>query len=243
MKGLIGVLGGMGPAATADLFNKFITYTDANKDQEHIPLIISSIPDIPDRTEALLNHGTSPLPLMINYLKKLENAGAECIVIPCNTAHFWFNELKDVCHVDMLSIVETTMQEVVLTKKKNIGLLATNATMYMGLYQKNIEEKKLNCITPDKQSQNLVMESIYLLKSGNIELAEKIMKEQSALLFSRGAEIIVLGCTEVPVILANEIKKHPEKYIDSTGSLVRAGIHWYENRVKKSNLIINQNSQ
>lgn len=243
MKGLIGVLGGMGPAATADLFNKFITYTDANKDQEHIPLIISSIPDIPDRTEALLNHGTSPLPLMINYLKKLENAGAECIVIPCNTAHFWFNELKDVCHVDMLSIVETTMQEVVLTKKKNIGLLATNATMYMGLYQKNIEEKKLNCITPDKQSQNLVMESIYLLKSGNIELAEKIMKEQSALLFSRGAEIIVLGCTEVPVILANEIKKHPKKYIDSTGSLVRAGIHWYENRVKKSNLIINQNSQ
>ncbi len=241
MKGLIGVLGGMGPAATVDLFNKFVSYTVANRDQEHIPLIISSIPDIPDRTEALLNHGESPLPLMTDYLKKLESAGAECIVIPCNTAHFWFSELKKACHVDMLSIVETTMKEVLATKKKNIGLLATNATMYMGLYQKNIENKHLNCITPDKKSQENVMESIYLLKSGNKKIAESIMKQQAEILFSRGAEIIVLGCTEVPVILENEINSYPDKYIDSTSSLVRASIHWYENRVGKQNLMINKN--
>ncbi|AXH62558.1 MULTISPECIES: aspartate/glutamate racemase family protein [Providencia] len=241
MKGLIGVLGGMGPAATVDLFNKFVSYTVANRDQEHIPLIISSIPDIPDRTEALLNHGESPLPLMTDYLKKLESAGAECIIIPCNTAHFWFSELKKACHVDMLSIVETTMKEVLATKKKNIGLLATNATMYMGLYQKNIENKHLNCITPDKKSQENVMESIYLLKSGNKKIAESIMKQQAEILFSRGAEIIVLGCTEVPVILENEINSYPDKYIDSTSSLVRASIHWYENRVGKQNLMINKN--
>ncbi|GAB1440060.1 amino acid racemase [Providencia sp.] len=240
MKGLIGVLGGMGPAATVDLFNKFVTYTVANKDQEHIPLIISSIPDIPDRTEALLHHGISPLPLMTNYLKKLEDVGAECIVIPCNTAHFWFDELRNACHVDMLSIVETTMKEVLATKKKNIGLLATNATMYMGLYQRNIESKYLNCITPDKKSQDQVMKSIYLLKSGNKEMAEAIMKEQADLLFSQGADVIVLGCTEVPVILENETQKHRDKYIDSTSSLVRASIHWYENRVGKQNLIINK---
>ncbi|ENZ0175165.1 aspartate/glutamate racemase family protein [Providencia rettgeri] len=241
MKGLIGVLGGMGPAATVDLFNKFVSYTVANRDQEHIPLIISSIPDIPDRTEALLNHGESPLPLMTDYLKKLESAGAECIVIPCNTAHFWFSELKKFCHVDMLSIVETTMKEVLETKKKNIGLLATNATMYMGLYQKNIENKHLNCITPDKKSQENVMESVYLLKSGNKKFAESIMKKQAEILFSRGAEIIILGCTEVPVILENEINSYPDKYIDSTSSLVRASIHWYENRVGKQNLMINKN--
>ncbi|EJD6082382.1 MULTISPECIES: aspartate/glutamate racemase family protein [Providencia] len=242
MKGLIGVLGGMGPAATVDLFNKFVNYTVANKDQEHIPLIISSIPDIPDRTEALLNHGVSPLPLMTDYLKKLETAGAECIVIPCNTAHFWFDELKQACHVDMLSIVETTMMEVLATKKKHIGLLATNATMLMGLYQKNIENEKLKCITPDIKSQEMVMKSIYLLKSGNKKMAESIMKEQAELLFSRGAEIIVLGCTEVPVILENETNKYPEKYIDSTSSLVRASIHWYENRVGRQNLMINRNA-
>ncbi|MGJ3353160.1 aspartate/glutamate racemase family protein [Providencia sp. Je.9.19] len=241
MKGLIGVLGGMGPAATVDLFNKFVTFTTANNDQEHIPLIISSIPDIPDRTEALLNHGISPLPAMTDYLKRLEGAGAECIIIPCNTAHFWFSELKKSCHVEMLNIIETTMKEVLLTKKKSIGLLATNATLYMNLYQKNIEDKGLNCITPDVKNQKKVMESIYLLKSGDFNLAETLMKEQASLLFSQGAEIIVLGCTEVPVILANEVKNSPDKYIDSTGSLVRAGIEWYENRVGKINLKTNKN--
>ncbi len=108
MKGLIGVLGGMGPAATVDLFNKFVTFTAAQRDQEHIPLIISSIPDIPDRTDALMHHGHSPLPAMRDYMHKLEDAGAECIVIPCNTAHFWFNELKECCHTELLSIVETS---------------------------------------------------------------------------------------------------------------------------------------
>ncbi|MCD1124558.1 amino acid racemase [Jinshanibacter sp. LJY008] len=238
MKGLIGVLGGMGPAATVDLFNKFVTYTAAHNDQEHIPLIISSIPDIPDRTEALMHHGKSPLPVMQDYLKRLEDAGAECIVIPCNTAHFWFSELKGSCHVDMLSIVETTMEEVIASGKKKVGLLATNATLYMELYQKGIEERGFECIRPDEKNQIKVMESIYALKSGDNELAEYLMKEQEEQLFNQGAEIIVLGCTEVPVILANEVRNNPNKYIDSTGALVRAGIKWYENRVGKNNLLI-----
>lgn len=238
MKGLIGVLGGMGPAATVDLFNKFVTFTAANNDQEHIPLIISSIPDIPDRTKALMHDGKSPLPVMQDYLKRLEYAGAECIIIPCNTAHFWFSELKECCDVDMLSIVETTMNEVVASGKKHIGLLATNATLYMGLYQESIEKRGLECIRPDEDSQFNVMESIYKLKSGDIKLAEELITEQAEKLFQQGAEVIVLGCTEVPVILAKAVKNNPEKYIDSTGSLVRAGIKWYENRVGKNNLLI-----
>lgn len=83
-----------------------------------------------------MHHGHSPLPAMRDYMHKLEDAGAECIVIPCNTAHFWFNELKECCHTELLSIVETTMNEVKNCGKSRIGLLATNATLYMGLYQK-----------------------------------------------------------------------------------------------------------
>lgn len=237
MKGLIGVLGGMGPAATVDLFNKFVTFTAAQRDQEHIPLIISSIPDIPDRTDALMHHGLSPLPAMRDYLHKLEDAGAECIVIPCNTAHFWFNELKDSCHIDLLSIVETTINEVKNCGKTRIGLLATNATLYMGLYQKGIESLGLSCISPDATSQENVMESIYCLKGGDIKRAQQLMNKQAEMLFSRGAEVIVLGCTEVPVILADAVKQSPSQYIDSTGSLVRAGIKWYEKRVGKHLLL------
>lgn len=238
MKGLIGVLGGMGPAATVDLFNKFVTFTAAQRDQEHIPLIISSIPDIPDRTDALMRHGNSPLPAMRDYMHKLEDAGAECIVIPCNTAHFWFKELKESCHTELLSIVETTLSEVRNCGKSRIGLLATNATLYMRLYQKGIESLGLSCISPDTSSQEKVMESIYCLKAGDIKHAQKLMTEQAEILFSRGAEVIVLGCTEVPVILAEAVKKSPAKYIDSTGSLVRAGIKWYEKRVGKHHLLV-----
>lgn len=240
MKGLIGVLGGMGPAATVDMFNKFVTFTAAGSDQEHIPLIISSIPDIPDRTTALMHGGTSPLPTMTDYMKRLEKAGAECIVIPCNTAHYWFSELKEASDVDMLSIVETTMDEVVASGKRRIGLLATNATMYMGLYQNSIEARGLECISPTEESQQRVMESIYALKAGELPRATQMMVEQAEALFDRGAEIIVLGCTEVPVILADAVLQNPEKYVDSTGALVRAGIRWYEKRMGRTIFLWNK---
>ncbi|MDF3916232.1 aspartate/glutamate racemase family protein [Escherichia coli] len=237
MKGLIGVLGGMGPAATVDLFNKFITFTAAQRDQEHIPLLISSIPNIPDRTDALMHNGLSPLPIMRDYMHKLEDAGAECIIIPCNTAHYWFKELKDSCHIDILSIVETTINEVRDCGKTRIGLLATDATLYMGLYQKGIESLGFTCVSPDSDGQKRVMESIYSLKAGNILHAQQLMNEQAETLFSLGAEILVLGCTEIPVILSEAIKEHPSRYIDSTASLVRAGIKWYESRVGKQRLL------
>ena len=233
MKGLIGVLGGMGPAATVDLFNKFVTFTAAQRDQEHIPLIISSIPDIPDRTDALMHNGLSPLPVMRDYMHKLEDAGAECIVIPCNTAHYWFKELKDACHIDILSIIDTTVDEVRVCGKTRIGLLATDATLYMGLYQKGIESLGFNYITPDADGQKNVMKSIYSLKAGNVTHAQKLMEEQAENLFSRGAEILFLGCTEIPIILSQAVKDQPLRYIDSTASLVRAGIKWYENRIGK----------
>ena len=118
-----------------------------------------------------------------------------------------------------------------------IGLLATNATLYMGLYQKGIESLGLTCISPDSSDQEKVMESIYCLKAGDLKRAQTLMNEQAEVLFSRGAQIIVLGCTEVPVILADAVRKYPDKYIDSTGSLVRAGIKWYEKRVGKHHLL------
>ena len=106
MKNIIGILGGMGPAATADMFQKFIQLTPAHCDQEHIPLVISSIPDIPDRTTSILHEGESPLPAMEEYMHGLERAGAKCIIIACNTAHYWYNDLKKKCNVDMLNIID-----------------------------------------------------------------------------------------------------------------------------------------
>ena len=131
-KNVIGILGGMGPAATADMFQKFIKLTPAHCDQEHIPLLISSIPDIPDRTECILHGGEDPESVMEKYVHGLENAGATCIIMACNTAHYWFDHLKAKSHVDMLSIIDATIDEVIATGKQKIGLLTTDATLATG---------------------------------------------------------------------------------------------------------------
>ncbi|OOF38018.1 MULTISPECIES: aspartate/glutamate racemase family protein [Rodentibacter] len=227
MKNVIGILGGMGPAATVDMFQKFIQFTPATCDQEHIPLIISSIPDIPDRTSSILHGGASPLMAMDERIQGLERAGAKCILIACNTAHYWYDELKDRCHVDMLNIVDSTINEIIKTGKTKIGILATDATLAIHLYQTKLENQGLTCLIPEGSNQKSVMESIYLYKSGEIDKAEKLMLVQRDELIRRGAEVIILGCTEVPLILHRVIKDEPTLYEDSTAALVRAAIRWY----------------
>ena len=228
MKNIIGILGGMGPAATADMFQKFIQFTPAHCDQEHIPLVISSIPDIPDRTTSILHGGESPLLAMEERIYGLEIAGAKCILIACNTAHYWYDELKEKCHVDMLNIIDSTINEVLQMGKTKIGILATDATLATKLYQKTLEKYGLICLLPNEEHQKSVMESIYLYKSGEIQKAEELMLVQRDELISHGAEVIILGCTEIPLILKNAMREQPTLYEDSTAALVRAAICWYQ---------------
>ncbi|MDN6090128.1 MAG: aspartate/glutamate racemase family protein, partial [Enterobacterales bacterium] len=108
MQHTIGILGGMGPAATADMLSKFVHFRHVGQDQQHIPIIACSIPDIPDRSACLLSGGPSPYDYLERYLHMLEGAGAECIVIPCNTAHYWFERLQHSAHVEMINILDAT---------------------------------------------------------------------------------------------------------------------------------------
>ncbi|WGE31824.1 amino acid racemase [Actinobacillus genomosp. 2] len=227
-KNVIGILGGMGPAATADMFQKFIKLTPAHCDQEHIPLLISSIPDIPDRTNCILHGGENPEPIMEKYVKNLAVAGATCVVIACNTAHYWFDDLKANTNINMLSMIDTTIDEVIRRGKQKIGLLATDATLAAGLYKKRIENKGLIFISPTESGQKDVMESIYLLKSGEYEHSTQLMLKQRDELIAQGAELIILGCTEVPIILADDMENNPNLYVDSTLTLVRSAIDWYQ---------------
>ena len=230
MKKIIGILGGMGPAATADMFQKFIQLTPASCDQEHIPLLISSIPDIPDRSTALLKGGPSPLPAMQDYVNRLISAGAKCIVIACNTAHYWHKDLQASSSVPILSMIETTADAALQSGLKKIGILATNATLATGLYKQEIENRGLVYIEPSPEDQTLVMESIYTLKAGNFDKAHEMMVKQKDNLFTQGAEAIILGCTEVPIILSKEASAEPERYLDATLLLVKRAIHWYNEK-------------
>ena len=227
-KNIIGILGGMGPAATADMFQKFIRLTPASCDQEHIPLLISSIPDIPDRTSCILHNGENPLAAMARYVEGLEKAGATCIIIACNTAHYWFEQLQQNTKVTMLSMIDSVINEVKQSGKKRIGLLATDATLATGLYKTKLEQNGFEFIRPTEENQKEVMKSIYLLKSGEIEQSQQIMEKQKNELIKQGADLIILGCTEVPIILQKDIENQPHLYVDSTLALVKAAIHWYQ---------------
>lgn len=153
MKNVIGILGGMGPAATADMFQKFIQLTPAKKDQDHIPLLISSIPDIPDRSASILSNGENPKPFMEKYVKGLQVAGATCIIIACNTAHYWFSDLKKRTNIEMLSMIDAVVDAVLNTRMQRIGLLATDATLATNLYKNKLEEHGLTFIRSTIQGQ------------------------------------------------------------------------------------------
>lgn len=202
MKGLIGILGGIVAAATA---NKSLLLNEAKNDQSNIPLVIASIPDIPDRTIAVLYNGPSPLPKMSEYLKLLERAGTERIVFSCNTARFWLPPLKKECEVQILSIVDATMLDVIETGYTNIGLLATETTLFSCINKDTIENAGFKCISPTKGNQSLIIESVYNLKVGYITKARGIMVKQCEYIFNDGGDVIILGCTEIFIILSEEI--------------------------------------
>lgn len=225
-KAVIGILGGMGPMATADMFTKFIHSAGATNDQSHIPLIISSIPDIPDRSAHLLNNGADPYPYLFDYTNNLIKAGANCVVIACNTAHYWFDRLQmDFPQITMLSMIDTAVQAAQNSGQTHIGILATNATLATNLYKSKIEKTGLTYLAPsDNQA---VMDSIYAYKAGQIDKAVLLMKAERDKLLAQGASTIIMGCTEVPLILADDALANPGQYIDATQALVDKAINWY----------------
>lgn len=244
MKKILGMLGGMGPGATADAFYKLINNTKASKDQEHIPVIIVSIPDIPDRTENIIYDGPSPLPAMINSLKLLENAGVSCIVMPCNTAHYWYEDLMKEVKIPFISIIDAACKNIISNKIRKVALLATTATIRTKLYQEKLSLNNVECIVPDEINQYKIMQSIISYKAGDIDKAKELIYPYINMLKSDGVNKFVMGCTEIPLILDEIVNCSPDEFIDATEALIKEAIDWYnfgDERFEKE--MINENYQ
>ncbi|MCL2739555.1 MAG: amino acid racemase [Bacteroidales bacterium] len=229
---LIGVLGGMGPAATIDFMHKVIELTPAACDQQHIPMMVSSMPDIPDRSAHLLQGGASPLPALLHRLQLLEKAGASCIVIPCNTAHYWFPQLKAATSVAMLNLIDEVVDAACEARFSKVGLLATDATLATGIYQTALEKKGIECVAPDGVMQKAVMDGIYTYKAGDSAKARQGFEAPYCCLQQQQVGAIILGCTEIPLILADEIRKKPACFLDSNRILAQAVVRWYSGKRK-----------
>ena len=201
---IIGILGGMGPEATIDLFYKIIKFTPAEKDQDHLRIIIDNNPKIPDRTAAILGKGEDPLPALQETAQNLEKAGADFIVIPCNTAHYFLSQIQKSVKIPILNMIEETAKE---TKKripqiKKVGLLASMGVYKSKIYHQHFKKFNIEVISPEEKGKEEVMKAIYTVKAG--DLSEKIGKNILKIaqkLIDKGAEAIIAGCTEIPLIL------------------------------------------
>jgi aspartate racemase len=232
---IIGILGGMGPEATLYFFQRIIKNTEALRDQDHLRVLIDNNPKISDRTPAILGQGESPLPMMIETAQNLERAGADFITIPCVSAHYFIEELRKEVAIPVISIIDEVAVEIQrrLPEIKRIGLIATTGIVRAGLFQDRLSEMGVEVLVPPGETQeSLVMSAIYGesgIKAGFIssENKEKILKASNEMI-ERGAEGIIGGCTEVPLVVQQSDIEVP--FFDSLDILALAAIRMARDR-------------
>jgi len=202
----VGVVGGVGPAATVDFLKKIVEGTAAERDQDHIKLIVEQNPQIPDRTENLVKGGPDPTLALYATCKKLERAGAQAIAIPCNTAHAFVDRIQKNLDIPIISILTETARFIGALHPEigKVAVLATSGTIQSGLYQSALRDQGLDPVLPDAGMQEMVMEVIYCpsgVKAGfttgrcAAQLAQVI-----AAMTGQGAQAAILGCTELPLV-------------------------------------------
>jgi aspartate racemase len=233
----LGVLGGMGPAASAEFMVRLTALTPATCDQEHIPTILWSDPRIPDRSTSVRNGDDLPLPWLIKGVEGLRRAGCDYVAIPCNTAHFWHHKLSGL-GPKILHIVDSVAIEL---KNKNINdcniaILGTQSTIESGLYQYRLNKFGWNCLTPSKeQMDDLIQPAINLIKSGKIDESKSMIMEVIDSLIAQNIKAVVLGCTELPLAIRDETY-NGIALINSIDSLVRLSIDaCWENKYTYTN--------
>jgi aspartate racemase len=224
----LGVLGGMGPLAGAAFALRMVQLTDAAVDQEHIPTLLCNDPRIPDRSSALLQGGESPLPAMERGLRLLEAAGAECIAIPCNTAHLWFDALGRATSLPVLHIAHAVVEDLRRhgVRGGRIGVLGTPATLALGLYQRTLAQAGYEPMVPSPQEAlRDCAPAIAAVKAGDPPGAWDAAARGIRTLVDRGAVAVVLGCTELPLAVpAARRDGFGAVLTDSIDALARAAI-------------------
>jgi len=221
----VGIIGGMGPEATLDLFYKIIKNTPAKKDQEHIHLIIDNYPQIPDRTQFILGKGENPLPYILRSANLLEKAGVDAICMPCNTAHFFVDDIRKNIDVPFISIVESVLKDIKknYTDAKRIGLLATEGTIAGKVYHRVFEKEGHTIVVPKVSVQKKLMDVIYSVKAGRVKEKANLL-QQCIDNLSNKVDILIAACTEIPILIPYIKSSIP--IIDATLSLAKSVVEF-----------------
>jgi aspartate racemase len=207
MKKTIGIMGGMGPEATAHMYDLILKNTAAARDQDHIHVIINSFPQVPPRTDAILGKGASPTAFLIDGIEMLKQAGADLIVIPCVTAHFFIPEVRRELDFELVNLLDESANwaKANIPDLKRAGIIASTGTLESRLFHNAFLEAGIEIITPDSSQQSRVMEAVFGI--GGIKAGQTSGPPREAIvsvalsLIARGAEAVIAGCTEIPLVL------------------------------------------
>jgi len=207
---VIGIMGGMGPEAGADLFLRITEKTHAKSDTDHLHIILDSNPKMPSRQEAILSGGESPVPAMIATAQNLINAGADVIIIGANTAHYFYDDVAAGVDKPFLHIIEEAVKETVrlVPGVKKIGVMATTAAMKAHVYEKSCDKYGIEVMTVPADIQDKMQASIFdhdfgFKYNGRTEKCIQTAVEVANYLISNGAQALIMGCTEIPLILGD----------------------------------------
>lgn len=234
----LGVLGGMGPLATVDFLGKLIALTPAKDDEDHIPVVVSSEPHIPPRGLAFQDKSApSPLPGLLARRDFLAGAGVGAIAMPCNTAHYWYDDMVEGLDIPFLHIVDAVIGALKSGGHDDakIALIGTKATVEGRLYEDPLNEHGFHCLVADGAiTADLVVPGIALVKEYRIKEAKPLLREAVERLLDGGAEAVVLGCTELPVGLDMADPWVAERCVDPTTALAQACVDWAMEARKKA---------
>jgi aspartate racemase len=219
---VVGVIGGMGPEATVRFYQRLTSRTPAGKDQEHLHVIIDSNSKIPDRTASIVGGTSATLDAIIESARLLEEMGAQLLAMPCNSAHYYYREIISTIGVPLINMIEEVFSAVNRIGLGRVGLLATTGTVISGVYSEVAESVGL--LLPDENDQERVHNAIYSIKGAAGEQLMEIKRDLLSVaeeLRGEGAEGVILGCTEIPLLIGQEDIESLHVF-DSTEILVDA---------------------
>lgn len=234
---MLGILGGMGPAATVDLMRQIVAHTPAKSDEDHIPLVVCSDPRVPSIADAIFRGGDSPVPAMVRGIRTLEAGGAECIAVACHAAYHWYDDLVAASRIPIIHIADAVGQALAqrALSSASVGVMAAGATLRSGFYTRKLAQIGYSSVLLSNISnESLVFPAIKLVKQGRANEAAPMFRTAIAQLRAAGASSVILACTEIPIALGLEPAPEDADCIDGTAALAGCCVAWWQERNRTS---------
>lgn len=218
----VGVMGGMGPDATVDFMSRVIALTDAACDQDHVHMIVDQDPTIPNRQLAIASANDDVTPRLGIMARRLEAAGADFLVLVCNTAHVFLDEVRSTTTIPFVDIIEESVAEIerLCPEARSVGIMATDACLTSGIYQRVLENCGRRAVITNESQTRQLMDLINAVKAGDQDAAVRQgMRTIASALVEEGAAVLIAGCTEIPLVFG--AADSPVPVIESTNVLAR----------------------